>query len=275
MKIIKVIMLACVSTVLAAPVFAQVQKNPLGVKEFYKLQMYAAIERAVMEEAAKSKAAKCKDICQNCKEKVQPGKHCPATDYTATCTSSCAANTDSASAQEMPACCPKCHKPYTIDERYHGVQHHCDSTNQSVAKPVCCRCGQEIHPYQHCSATDYTDLCTPQEQSSDSSDSKTQMIPCCPDCLKAYTIDEQFHGKKHKCPAKKKTAKRAKDYCIYCGEEIVQSNQHCSSGKETFCTVRCPECALDLRNPDNLTPNGVHYCKFKFTIKPALPKTKK
>ncbi|WP_428078602.1 hypothetical protein [Candidatus Avelusimicrobium alvi] len=268
--------------------------------------------------------------------------------------------------------CPKCHKAYTIDEKYHGVKHECDAKAKTADKKACtcCACGEEITSAgQHCPAAGYTSLC------SASAEQNRQTAPCdtqtvCPKCHKAYTIDEKYHGVQHECsggnggepetgwyfveiatpastspnggepeteffcvhaseasaaeggepqapffcevdvdalyraeellqadrdahdgyavhtleyyyeqtagkaPAKndQKTAKLKKaktEYCIYCGEAILKDGQVCTAqGYGCRCTTSCPDCGQNLRDPRH-TINGEHRCKFKTRIKVA------
>ena len=94
----------------------------------------------------------------------------------------------------------------------------------------------------------------------------------CPKCGKAYTIDEKYHGAKHVC---KTAQKDTVEYCIYCGEPIVENNQKCTVAKGMDCRVRCPECTVNLRDPKNVNAAGTHYCRFKLVIKPVTPHTGK
>ena len=125
--------------------------------------------------------------------------------------------------------CDKCGHVYTIDEKYHGVKHEC--AKAEAAKPVCARCGQEVRAGQHCSATDYTTLCSAQKEQPASTRSEENSV--CAKCGHAYTIDEKYHGVKHECAQ----AEEAKPVCVRCGEE-VRPGQHCdASGYTALCTV--------------------------------------
>lgn len=98
-------------------------------------------------------------VCTVCGNTITTDhQHCPATNNTALCTTNDATeNTRSAQAEDtVPSVCPICGHLYTIDEKYHGVEHECPHHT-----PTCAVCGEEIvTSYQHCPATDYTGLCT-------------------------------------------------------------------------------------------------------------------
>lgn len=139
---------------------------------------------------------------------------------------------------------------------------------------VCAYCGEEITSEgQHCPAQGYVALCSNTIKSNKPASVKS--VPSvCPLCGQALSIDERFHGAKHVCPKAEldtcASKAQTKEYCIYCGEEITSSSQHCAaSGYTTLCTVSCPECGADLRNPENLDKSGTHHCKFKTIIKPV------
>ena len=167
-------------------------------------------------------------------------------------------------------------------------------------RKVCCRCGEEIYAGQHCAATGYTSLCTAQEYEPAPRTDSTPSV--CPKCGENYTIDEKYHGVKHVCTPKTtqpkdtvrittsddpcsvcgrnavlkattyqgSSAKQAKteEFCIYCGKEITASSQKCTASAGAVCSMRCPECGLVL-SEENLGPDGMHRCKFKFRIKPV------
>ena len=173
-----------------------------------------------------------------------------------------------AAQEHKSSVCSQCGEAYTIDEKYHGLKHECAATNKNVAKnAVCCRCGEEIKPGQHCAAAGYIALCTASEPNTAAPEVHA-VADCCPQCGKAYTIDEKYHGLKHEC-AKQQEEPR---YCIYCGELIKNSNQKCAASKRIVCTTSCPDCGANLRDSKNLSPDGVHHCRFKTRIKPAAPK---
>ena len=210
-------------------------------------------------------------VCCRCGEEIlSKGQHCAASGYVSLCTTQeyqPAKRTDS-----VPSVCPKCGKAYTIDEKYHGAKHVCQAENtQEEQAPVCCRCGEEtLSQGQHCQATGCTSLCTTQEYQPAK---RTDSVPSvCPKCGKAYTIDEKYHGAKHVC---KTAQKDTVEYCIYCGEPIVENNQKCTVAKGMDCRVRCPECTANLRDPKNVNAAGTHYCRFKLVIKPVKPHTGK
>ena len=66
-------------------------------------------------------------------------------------------------------------------------------------------------------------------------------------------------------------AKKEAEYCIYCGEPILQNNQQCTSHAVSQCRTTCPDCGQNLRDEKNLV-NGEHRCRFKTRITPAAPK---
>ena len=256
----------------------------------------AAIERAAIKAVRQHQ----QKVCCRCGEEIYAGQHCAATGYTSLCTaqkSKPASYADSS----VPSVCPKCGENYTIDEKYHGVKHVCTPKNTPAEKaPVCCRCGEEIYAGQHCAATGYTSLCTAQEYEPAPRTDSTPSV--CPKCGENYTIDEKYHGVKHVCTPKTtqpkdtvrittsddpcsvcgrnavlkattyqgSSAKQAKteEFCIYCGKEITASSQKCTASAGAVCSMRCPECGLVL-SEENLGPDGMHRCKFKFRIKPV------
>ena len=173
-------------------------------------------------------------------------------------------------------------------------------------KKICATCGKEIkEPAQHCAANGYISLCRADQPKTKNTDhciycnkemkekgqhcsaygyvvlcsSSDKKYPSntiiyansiCPDCGEELTIDERCHGAQHKCAS---ACVSEKDYCIYCGEEIKEANQHCSAQNyQGLCTVKCPDCGENLRNPKNLRGGKTHYCKFKMVITPVQPK---
>ena len=91
----------------------------------------------------------------------------------------------------------------------------------------------------------------------------------CPQCGAKYTVDEKYHGVKHHCRPSAK--QHSIQHCIFCGEPIESEFQSCQAVKGGYCTVQCPDCGKNLRDPKNLT-QGEHRCKFKTRIVPAEPK---
>ncbi len=172
--------------------------------------------------------AQANHVCAACGEEIHSaGQHCAATGYTTLCSSS-KAEPAAKNVQEDSSICPKCGKALSIDERYHGVEHHCQA-----AAPVCAACGEEIHSAgQHCAATGYTTLC-----SSSKAEPAAQKVQedssVCPKCGKALSIDERYHGVEHHCQAVKA---ETKNVCASCGEE-VRPGQHCAAtGYNTLCS---------------------------------------
>ena len=229
-----------------------------------------ALEKAALLAAVQAKQAQEADslpTCVYCGEQFNPAlhEHCSAQGYAGICSPT--KNDYKAPKTSAPAShCPKCGEELTIDERYHGAKHVCkNNPPKEAACPVCAYCGEEIRDkHQHCAAKGYTGLCCEvKENPADYRD--TSYAPaCCSECGEALTIDERYHGAKHHC---KPAAEQKTKYCIYCGEEIKTSGQACVKGGT--CTASCPECGTDLRDPANLSADGVHHCRFKQHIKPV------
>ena len=164
--------------------------------------------------------------------------------------------------------CPQCDAQYTIDEKYHGVKHECAPAEKD-APNACARCGQEVRPGQHCAAADYNALCAASEPQPAEKEQAQNEASHCPKCGAKYTVDEKYHGVKHHCrPA---AEQHSIQHCIFCGEPIESEFQSCQAVKGGYCTVQCPDCGKNLRDPKNLT-QGEHRCKFKTRIVPAEPK---
>lgn len=107
--------------------------------------------------------AQANHVCAACGEEIHSaGQHCAATGYTTLCSSS-KAKPAAKNVQEDSSVCPKCGKALSIDERYHGVEHHCQAV-KAETKNVCASCGEEVRPGQHCAATGYNTLCSSSKQ---------------------------------------------------------------------------------------------------------------
>ena len=107
--------------------------------------------------------AQANHVCAACGEEIHSaGQHCAATGYTTLCSSS-KAEPAAKNVQEDSSICPKCGKALSIDERYHGVEHHCQAV-KAETKNVCTSCGEEVRPGQHCAATGYNTLCSSSKQ---------------------------------------------------------------------------------------------------------------
>lgn len=254
-KHIKWMSAVLLAALIAVPAFAQTEK-----------QTVSKVAKAVEQAALKARQKAQQKICAYCGEEItERYQHCSAQGYAGICSptkNDCKAPKTSAPASH----CPKCGEELTIDERYHGAKHVCkNNPPKEAACPVCAYCGEEIQDkHQHCAAKGYTGLCCEvKENPADYRD--TSYAPaCCSECGEALTIDERYHGAKHRC---KPAAEQKTKYCIYCGEEIKTSGQACVKGGT--CTASCPECGTDLRDPANLSADGVHHCRFKQHIKPV------
>lgn len=154
------ILLATLFTVcFTLPAMAQ---SPLADSIFSEVSR--EVSKSLLKLPAKKSAKKEKQsehaICTACGNPITTDhQHCPATDNTALCTTHDATeNTRSFHEEDLvPSICPICGHVYSIDEKYHGVEHVCPDTT-----PTCAACGEEIvTSYQHCPATNYTGLCTP------------------------------------------------------------------------------------------------------------------
>ena len=254
-KHIKWMSAVLLAALIAVPAFAQTEK-----------QTVSKVAKAVEQAALKARQKAQQKICAYCGEEItERYQHCSAQGYAGICSptkNDCKAPKSSAPASR----CPKCGEELTIDERYHGVEHHCKDNAQTTAqKPVCAYCGEEITSQgQHCSAQNYISLCSQSKKHQRKVKSETPASRC-PKCGKKLTIDERYHGVEHVCRAN--VAAQPAEYCIYCGEEIKTSGQACVKGGT--CTASCPECGTDLRDPANLSADGVHHCRFKQHIKPV------
>lgn len=253
MNKIKWMLLTLIAVCISASAFAQ-STEALQTAKFTK-----ALEKAALN-------AK-KNTCIYCGKAITaPGQHCSAQGYVGLC------STQKAEPQkdtvEAPAThCPVCGEKLSIDERFHGAKHVCPKSEETAA-PVCAYCNKSIESaHQHCAAQGYAGLCSPEKAETQkyTSDAPASI---CPVCGEKLSIDERFHGVKHVCPNDKETksdnktaSAKHKKYCIYCGEEITSSSQHCSAaGYNTLCTENCPQCGLNLRDPKNLGSDGVHRC---------------
>lgn len=256
-KHIKWMSAVLLAALIAVPAFAQTEK-----------QTVSKVAKAVEQAALKARQKAQQKICAYCGEEITSRyQHCSAKNYTGLC-SETKEEYKSPATSAQDSRCPKCGEGLTIDERYHGVEHHCKCNAQTAAqKPVCAYCGEEITSQgQHCSAQNYISLCSQtkiQHRHTKYEDAASH----CPKCGEELTIDERYHGVKHHCnPAAEQQTK----YCIYCGEEIKTEGQVCTEGGK--CTVYCPECHADLRDPANISPDGIHHCRFKVHIKPVPAK---
>ena len=215
-----------------------------------------ALEQAVIN-AQKRTCAYCgKEICSQ-------GQHCAAKGYTSLCRAT------KTQVQPLSNCAPShcsvCGEQLTIDERYHGVKHVCKTQPKDTAAH-CAYCGKEILGQgQHCQARGSVALCSPSKQEL-TAPAPNSASSVCPICGKKLTIDERYHGVEHVCRAN--VAAQPAEYCIYCGKEIKTSNQECSAG-QGVCRTHCPECCINLRDPNNISADGVHHCRFKQQIKPV------
>ena len=255
-KHIKWMSAVLLAALIAVPAFAQTEK-----------QTVSEVAKAVEQAALKARQKAQQKICAYCGEEItERYQHCSAQGYAGICSptkNDCKAPKSSAPASR----CPKCGEELTIDERYHGVEHHCKDNAQTTAqKPVCAYCGEEITSQgQHCSAQNYISLCSQSKKHQRKVKSETPASRC-PKCGKKLTIDERYHGVEHVCRAN--VAAQPAEYCIYCGKEIKTSNQECSAG-QGVCRTHCPECCINLRDPNNISADGVHHCRFKQQIKPV------
>jgi len=107
--------------------------------------------------------------------------------------------------QESHARCTACGEEITASHQ------HCSATDytglctaapaqKGADAPVCAACGEEItDSYQHCSAADYTGLCSASPKRPQTDKSASVEPSACPRCGQAYTIDEKYHGQTHHC----------------------------------------------------------------------------
>lgn len=192
--------------------------------------------------------------------------------------------------------CPKCHKAYTIDEKYHGVQHECSGGNGGepetgwyfveIATPASTspNGGEPETEFfcVHASEASAAEGGEPQapffcEVDVDALYRAEELLQADRDAHDGYavhTLEYYYEQTAGKAPAKndQKTAKLKKaktEYCIYCGEAILKDGQVCTAqGYGCRCTTSCPDCGQNLRDPRH-TINGEHRCKFKTRIKVA------
>lgn len=155
----------------------------------------------------------------------------------------------------------------TVSKVAKAVEQAALKARQKAQQKICAYCGEEITSrYQHCSAKGYVGLCS--EEKTQAKQPSSSWAPThCDKCGEKLTIDERYHGAEHHCNS---AAEQQTKYCIYCGEEIKTKGQACAEGGT--CTVSCPECGADLRDPANLNAQGVHHCRFKVHIKPVPAK---
>ena len=141
----------------------------------------------------KSQKHKKGPICYACgKEITSNMQHCEALGHVALC-SEVAPQNNAAATPDIDTC-PKCGAELTIDERFHGKKHVCDTPK----KNVCYRCGEEIlDPHQHCRATYGVELCAVNEEETKPQVDSQDVV--CPKCGAKLTIDERFHGQEHHC----------------------------------------------------------------------------
>ena len=140
-------------------------------------------------------------VCAACGEKItDPYQHCQATGCTGLCSTATAPVTTTGTEEETPSVCPTCGHVYTIDEKYHGVEHVCPAQKKAE---VCAACGEKIvESHQHCKATGYTGLCSA-AKAKPTAAKEDGTTASCPRCHQPYTIDELYHGDKHTCPTAK------------------------------------------------------------------------
>lgn len=178
-------------------------------------------------------------VCAACGEKItEPYKHCTATGCTGLCSPAAAPVTKTGTEEETPSVCPICGHVYTIDEKYHGMEHVCPAqkkaevcatcgnpitnlsqrcpsdpdvycmpnTESNAAAHTCYRCGKSFREGQHCSAADYNALCanSPEqerqlEQAEKESQEAAEKARHCPKCGEEYSVDELYHGETHIC----------------------------------------------------------------------------
>lgn len=140
-------------------------------------------------------------VCAACGEKItDPHQHCKATGSTGLCSTATAPVAKTGTEEETPSVCPTCGHVYTIDEKYHGVEHVCPAQKQAE---VCAACGEKIvESHQHCKATGYTGLCSAAKAKPAAAKADATTASC-PRCHQPYTIDELYHGDKHTCPTAK------------------------------------------------------------------------
>lgn len=201
-------------------------------------------------------------VCNQCmycgKEITSAGQHCSAQGYTGIC------------------------KGLKLPKGLPSFKSAAKTLSESKAADVCAYCHEPIeYSHQHCAAQGYVGLCSPEKAETQKNTVQSPATHC-PVCGEELSIDERFHGAKHVCPEVKESALKNKTattqdkrYCIYCGEEITSSSQHCSAaGYNTLCTDLCPQCGLDLRDPHNVGPDGVHRCNLdkRLRIKPVEAK---
>lgn len=235
-------------------------------------------------------------VCVRCGEEItSAGQHCPAAGYTSLCSASAEQNRQTAPCDTQTVC-PKCHKAYTIDEKYHGVQHECSGGNGGepetgwyfveIATPASTspNGGEPETEFfcVHASEASAAEGGEPQapffcEVDVDALYRAEELLQADRDAHDGYavhTLEYYYEQTAGKAPAKndQKTAKLKKaktEYCIYCGEAILKDGQVCTAqGYGCRCTTSCPDCGQNLRDPRH-TINGEHRCKFKTRIKVA------
>lgn len=140
-------------------------------------------------------------VCAACGEKItDPHQHCKATGSTGLCSTATAPVAKTGTEEEAPSACPICGQAYSVDEKYHGVEHVCPAQKQAE---VCAACGEKIvESHQHCKATGYTGLCSAAKAKPAAAKADATTASC-PRCHQPYTIDELYHGDKHTCPTAK------------------------------------------------------------------------
>ena len=231
MKNTKWLLLVLAAVTLSWPVCAQSQDPHAKEKWGNGKLISAAIERAAVKAVREHKDSHCPQCgaqytidekyhgvkhecaaqensvnrCARCGQKVFPGQHCAAVDYTELCS-------DSAPVQE---------KQEEINE---GLLHQAEALlqhdrdihngyskhdlnyyynllkNEQKTARICARCGQDLLPGQHCAAADYTNLCSDSAPVQEKQGAKAAASHC-KKCGAQYTIDEKYHGVKHNCPA--------------------------------------------------------------------------
>lgn len=119
----------------------------------------------------------------------------------------------------------KAHRQHQLDDKAKNPD--------TPAVPVCAACGEEItSAYQHCQASGSTAICSPVPAPAAKSGTEEETPFACSVCGHVYSIDEKYHDVKHVCPGQK-----AAPVCAACGEETVESHQHCKATAYTgLCT---------------------------------------
>ncbi|MGN0024673.1 MAG: hypothetical protein ACI351_04495 [Candidatus Avelusimicrobium sp.] len=190
--------------------------------------------------------------CVYCGEEItEPYQHCSAQDGVGICSEQ-KQTVENNNPDTQENFCPKCGHEYTVDEKYHGEKHVCKKQ-----QPVCAYCGEEIiESYQHCFAENGVGICSEEKKTTENDPHKVQ-ADCCPACGHEYTVDEKYHGERHVCT-------KQKPVCAYCGEEIIESYQHCSAQDGVgICSEQ--KQTVENNNPDT-QENFCSKCGHKYTV---------